>query len=169
MSCFERRGALLLLAGALAGCGFRPLYGEAGGARALLGEVVLQEAATPEDFAYRERLRRRFGLEGADADASGANWRLSWVLRFEDTGVAVTPDADTTRYRLIGAATYRLESSDGSTPPLEGEVTTIGAYDATASTYATRAAAQAERRDLSVELAELTATRLLADAARRTE
>ncbi|QIE56284.1 hypothetical protein G5B40_12920 [Pikeienuella piscinae] len=169
MSCFERRGVLLLMAGALAGCGFRPLYGGNSGAQVLLGGVILQEATAPEDFAYRERLRRRLGLEGANAGANDAGWRLTWVLRFEDSDIAVTPGADTTRYRLIASATYRLESTDDATASVKGEVSAIGAYDATASTFATRAAARAERRDLSVELAELTATQLLADAARRNE
>lgn len=169
MSWCDRRGALLLAAGALAGCGFRSLYGDSSGARDVLGAVLLQEAANPEEFTYRERLRRRLGLEDGGSGVAGASRRLSWSLDFESTGVAVMPNADTTRYRLIASAAYRLESSDGSTPSIEGEVKTIGAYDATASTFATRAAAEAERRDLSIELAELTATRLLAAAARRNE
>lgn len=169
MSWCDRRGALLLVAGALAGCGFRPLYGDGGGARALLGAVMLQEAVSPEDFAYRERLRRRLGLEGAGSGAAGASRQLNWTLEFKSTGVAVTSDADTTRYRLIASAAYRLDSSDGSTPPIEDKVKVIGGYDATASPFATRTAAEAERRDLSVELAELTATRLLAAAARQSE
>lgn len=163
MWCSDRRGALVLLAGVLAGCGFRPLYGEGGGAGRMLGAVALQEAASPEDFAYRERLRRRLG---SDEGAGAPEWRLSWSLRFDETGIAITREADVTRYRLIASAKYTLERLDGSTPPVLGEVRAIGAYDATSSTYSTLSAERAELGDLAVELAELTATRLLADAAR---
>lgn len=164
MWCSDRRGVLVLLAGGLAGCGFRPLYGEGGGADRMLGSVALQEAASPEDFAYRERMRRRLG---PGEESGPAEWRLSWTLRFDETGVAITREADVTRYRLIASAKYMLERVDGSAAPVIGEVRAIGAYDATTSTYATLSAERAELRDLAVELAELTATRLLADAARQ--
>ncbi|WP_340109836.1 LPS assembly lipoprotein LptE [Pikeienuella sp. HZG-20] len=164
MSCFDRRAALTILAGGLAGCGFRPLYGEGGPADAVLGAVALQEALSPEDFAYRERLRRRLDLQSGDASAA---WRLTWALDFESEGVAITSDADTTRYRLTGTARYALSSlRDAAAAPIRGKVSVTGAYDATASAYATRAAETAERREISTELAELTATRLLSSPRR---
>lgn len=149
-------------------CGFRPLYREGGGAEELLGSVSLQEAASPEDFAYRERLRRRFGLTGGGADGGGAARRLVWRLTFEETGVAITRSSDITRYQVTARAEYRLLRSDAADYVVieEGEVKAIGAYDATASVFAARTARRDERARLSTELAELTATRLLATAAR---
>lgn len=160
MSCFDRRATLALLAGGVAGCGFRPLYGQGGPAEGILGAVSLQEAASPEDFAYRERLRRRLDLTDGDQPAT---WRLTWALDFETEGVAITRQADITRYHLTGVARYALASLDREhIEPIHGEVSVTGAYDATASAYATRAAEMTERRQISTELAELTATRLLA-------
>lgn len=160
MSLFDRRAALILLTAA-AGCGFKPLYRKDGGADALLGEVALQEAVTPEDFDYRERLRRRLGLTGAHAPDT-ARWRLDWSLRFEETGVAITRSSDVTRYQVQAFADYLLTPLSDDSEPIRGALKTNGAYDATASAYASRAAKLDERKRLSIELAELTATRLLA-------
>lgn len=161
MSSFDRRSVLILLTAGAAGCGFRPLYRKDGGADALLGDVALREAVTPEDFDYRERLRRRFGLKGAGAPDM-ARWRLDWKLRFEETGVAITRDSDITRYQVQAFAEYQLTPLGGDSNPIQGSLKTNGAYDATASAYASRAAKLDERKRLSIELAELTATRLLA-------
>lgn len=167
MWCSDRRTVIaLILGGGLAGCGFRPLYREGDGAAALLGAVSLQEAASPEDFAYRERLRRRLGLTRQQGGSK--RYRLIWRLSVDEDGLASTRNAETTRYRLTALARYRLldltVDEETESVVTEGTVKTIGAYDATSSVYATRASRRDERARLAVELGELTATRILAAA-----
>lgn len=156
MSSPDRR-AVLALGGAVllaGGCGFRPLYGEAGD---VYGKIALQEANDPDSYAFRERLRRRVGDAG-----EGAELGLSYRIVMEEDGVAVTPDSDVTRYQIAATATWRLTRLSTGEPVQSGEVTTRGAYDATSAPYATRAAQRAEREELSTELAELVAVRVLA-------
>lgn len=159
---FDRRGALLLLfGGALASCGFKPVHREGAAAAGLQGTILLQEAANPEDFAFRERLRRRFG----HANHGEARWLLSWVLIFEENGVAITRSDDITRFRVAGTALWaltRVGAGDGAT--IEGEVRASGGYDATASPYAVLAAARDERERMAIQMAELMATRIFAAA-----
>jgi hypothetical protein len=156
----DRRIFLGGILAALSSCGFRPLYGESNaGADALVGNIELQEATDPESFAYRERLRRRVGDAG-----TGATYHLQWLLRYEETGVAITRTSDVTRLQVTATAQYRLISLADGKPLQEGDVKTVGAYDATAEAYATRAAQRDERQQLAEELAELTVTRILAAA-----
>ncbi len=161
MSCSEagigRRAALALLLGVLAGCGFRPVHGQNEGPTPF-GPVALREADGPEDFAFRERMRRRVGHEPEGA-------RLDFVLRFDPQGVAVTRQADITRYRLRGEADFRLTDPAGAVLA-EGSVAATGGYDAGAGSFAVRAAERRERVRLSEELAELVAVRLLSGASR---
>lgn len=96
MSLSDRRSFLIFGAAALSGCGFRPLYGGKGAQNPLQGAVLLQEAVTPEDFAYRERLRRRFGQTGdQDEQTSDIAWRLAWRLSFSETRTGISPAAIT--------------------------------------------------------------------------
>ncbi len=144
----------------LAGCGFRPLYGEQNaGAAAIVGDVALQEASDPETYAYRERLRRRIGDAGA-----GAVHLLLWEISMEETGVAITRTSDITRYQVVGIAKYRLIAQANGVVVQEGSVKASGAYDATAEAFATRAAMRDERIRIAEELAELSVTRILAAA-----
>lgn len=154
----DRRAALALLGvGALFGCGFRPLHGAGGGAAGLRGAVILAEATDPETYAFRERLRRRFGDAGA-----GAAYRLDYELRMEETGVAITGASDITRHQVAGVARWRLSPLEAGAAPLEGQVRAAGAYDAGSAPFATLSAQRSERRQMATELAERTATRIFA-------
>lgn len=157
----DRRNFLILAASGLAGCGFKPLYSQNGDKNALLGGVTLQEAVTPEDYAFRERLRRRFDQQGAGN--SPDKWQLSWRLVFEEKGVAITRDDEITRHQISASAEYIMNPlAESAQPPVKGITRASGGYDATAEAYATYAARKREYEQLAVELAELTATRLLA-------
>lgn len=159
----DRRNFLIFAASGLAGCGFKPLYSQDGDKNALLGGVALQEAVTPEDYAFRERLRRRFDQQGAGNSAD--RWQLSWRLIFEEKGVAITRDDEITRHQLSASVEYQLVPlSKDAQDPIKGITRTSGGYDATAEAYATYIARRREYEQLAVELAELTATRLLAQA-----
>lgn len=159
MSLSDRRSVLIGLAGlSLSACGFRPLYGEGSGS--LVGRVSVQEAHDPESYAFRERMRRRIGHT-----ADGAALGLGYLIEMEETPVAINPASDVTRYQVVARAEWRLIDLASGALVSEGSVKTNGAYDATAGTFATRSAQKGERERLATELAELVATRLLAEAA----
>lgn len=157
MSSSDRRAVLAGLALTfVAGCGFRPVYGD-GGAGDLVGTVRLQEAFDPESYAFRERMRRRIGH--AEDNAAFA---LAFRLEMTEEPVAINPASDVLRYQVAAVADWRLVRLVDGVPVSEGSVRTSGGYDATAAPFATRAAQKNEREQLATELAELTSARLLA-------
>ncbi|MEM7524897.1 MAG: LPS assembly lipoprotein LptE [Pseudomonadota bacterium] len=156
----RRRAIAALLGGAaLSACGFKPLHRKGGGAAALSGAVRLQEAFDPETYAYRERLRRRFGNAASDAPYS-----LTYELVMEETGVAITQASDVTRFQIAAEARYRLITLADGVVVAEGAVRSAGAYDATAEPFASLSAQRAEREEIAADLAERTVSRLLAEA-----
>lgn len=161
MSSFDRRAALIAIAGGvLAGCGFQPVYRQDGGGAARFGRIILPEARDPESFAFRERALRRLGEAGA-----GADLRLDTTLSITEEAAAITQARDATRYRLAGEARYVLVRMADKLKVTEGVVRANAGYDAAAGAFATRSARVDARQRLAVELAELTAARLLAEAA----
>lgn len=146
------RRTVILAVAAAAGCGFRPLHREEDDRT---GSLSIREAETPEDHAFRERLRRRLG------SATGLSGRIDFALRFDEAGVAITPEANVTRRRVSAAADWRFEPADVG-PTLEGKAASVGGYDAAGEAFPARSAARDERRRLSEDLAERVALRLLA-------
>lgn len=157
MSLCDRRFILTGAAAVLAaGCGFQPMHGAGGPAAGLYGRIALAEAVDPVSFAYRERMRRLLG------DGASAAWRLESRIEIRETGVAVTPASDITRYRLAGLARYRLIALADGRVALEGEIPAETRFDATSGPYATRRARDDAERRLARTLAERAAARILA-------
>ena len=152
MSSFSRRALLVLGAAAgLSACGFRPVYRKGGGAEALRGSVQLPEAADPVSFAYRERIRRRFG-DGGD----GARYLLENRTEISETGIAITQASDVTRYRVLGETSWRLIDRESGEVILEDVAEAFTGFDATSGAFPVREARKAAENRLATELAELT-------------
>ena len=144
-----RRGILVALLG-LAGCGFRPLYGEGTPAAAMTGRVEVAMLDGAPGFAMRERLTQRLGPPAAPTH------RLETALTLNRTGVALTQENVTTRYDVTGVATYRLVPLAGGPPVAAGSVRTVTGYSATrmgsgpkSSTAATPVSGRARKRAAS--------------------
>lgn len=167
MSSFDRRGILRASGAAalwaLAGCGYRPLYGGGESVRSILDRTSYSLPSGRLGFAMREALGRRLG-SGAD----GGEYTLEANLIMEDSGLAITEDSSITRFLLEGRSRYSLTGPDGFAP-LIGDVESVSAYSATGSLYATRTARRdAERRvasDLGVRIATAVAAQLNARGA----
>ena len=158
MSSFDRRWILsAALFSAVAACGFTPTHQKGGGGQVLFGQVVLPEATDPNEFTFRERLRRRFGAPRADAQ-----YRLDSEISLTETELAITQASDVTRYRITATVSWRLVAPGDNTVAYSGEVSTFTGFDATDSALAARAARQAAEKRAVTELAELTAARLAA-------
>ena len=141
-----RRGILVALLG-LAGCGFRPLYGEGMPAAAMAGRVEVAMLDGAPGFAMRERLTQRLGPPAAPAH------RLETTLTLRRTGVALTQENVTTRYDVTGVATYRLVPIAGGPPVAAGSVRTVTGYSAPASEASSAFASRAAERDAEERLA----------------
>lgn len=158
MSSFDRRSILSLgIVAGLSACGFKPVYRKGAGSTDLRGGVLLPEAVDPISFAYRERVRRRFGNAGDQA-----LYLLENVTRIEESGIAITQASDVTRYRVIGETDWRLINRETGEVVLADTASAFTGFDATSSAFSVREARKAAEGRLATELAELTITAITA-------
>ena len=132
-----RAAVLCLCALALAGCGFRPLYGAAnGGPSPGVSLAAIYVEPIPERVGYQ--LRNDL-LDAFDATGSnnGAAYRLKLVLRERTQGVTLERDATITRYNYTLTAHYDLFAAGGTTPIKSGNVSALSAFNVASSPYAT--------------------------------
>lgn len=148
-----RRIALLGLL-ALAGCGFTPVYGTSGSAEVLRDAVSFTSPDTVAGFRLRSRLENRLGR------ATAPIYALDVQLGQTSSPATITEDGDTTRFNLVGDATWALADAAG-TVLASGTVDTFTSYSATGSTVATQSAATDAAARLSVALADLIVARLI--------
>ena len=158
-----RRAVLALLAPAVLGaCGFTPLYGEGAPAAKMAGRVEVAQLYGAPGFALREELTGRLG------PAVNPTHRLEVDLKLTRTGVALTKQNVTTRYDVIGTATYRLVPRAGGPAVAAGEVRAITGYSVPsskiASAFAQRAAEQDAEHRLAIDLADRILQRLALSA-----
>lgn len=107
-----RRLALLGAAGGLAGCGFHPLYAPASGgapgpAAAELAAVYVPVMPERTGQLIRQALQQRF--DGAGTGVA-KRYQLDVSYNVAGEGVAVQRDNSTTRIRLVGTASWVLQT-----------------------------------------------------------
>ncbi|MFP4043495.1 MAG: LPS assembly lipoprotein LptE [Rhodosalinus sp.] len=155
MWCSDRRRLLILgAAGLLAGCGFAPVHGPGGAARALAGQVAMPVPRTRADYLFVRRLEERLG------PASAPRYRLEAPLEITRDSLGTTADGLTTRYQYLGQSAWRLlpaEAGTGAPALAQGRVEGFTGYSSTGSTLATRAA----ERDAEARLATILADRIV--------
>jgi LPS-assembly lipoprotein len=160
----SRRALLAAASSLLAACGFTPLYGPGTPAAEMLGRVEVGPLEGAPGFALREELTGRLG------PATAPTHRLDVELELEEAGVALTQQDITTRFDVIGTATYTLVPLAGGPPVAAGVVRSVTGYSApeseTASAFASRVAGQDAERRLAVDLADQIVQRLALSAGR---
>lgn len=152
MSSFDRR-ALLTGFVALAGCGFRPVYGP--GSDALRNGVQVNTPDSREAFRLKGRIEDRLGPPGGNAH------QLQVTLGLTEEPVGVSTGQDITRYTLRGSAEFALSTMDGVAIS-SGSVRTFVSYSATGTSVSTLAAERDARDRLAIALADQIVTRVLA-------
>lgn len=150
-SCSRRHFLVFGAAAGLSACGFQPVYRKDAAPQALRGAILLPEAVDPVSFAYRERIRRRFGDAG-----DGARYVLENETRLSETGIAITQASDVTRYRVTGETAWRLVDRESGEVVLADTSSAFTGFDATSSAFSAREARNAAEARLAAELAELT-------------
>lgn len=165
MSLLDRRALLTLLAPlALAACGFTPVHAPGGTGDALYGQITIQ---APEDipstsevdsYLLVQNLEQRLGR--ADVGA----YQLDLTLRTRDEGQAITEDSQTTRYSIVGQASYTLTRLSDGKVVASGDEEAFTGYSATGSTVETLAGERDAHQRLMVILADQINTRILSTA-----
>ena len=135
---------------ALAGCGFRPLYGP--GLQPQLAAIYVEPMGERDGYELRNTL---IDLLGSNGQQAGKRYRLTVNLTQSSRGVALRNDAAITRYNDTLYASYVLTDLAGTTITT-GSQTSLSAYNVANSPYATLAA----QRDSSKRAAQDIAQRI---------
>lgn len=152
----SRRSALLW-ALALAGCGFAPVYGPAGGGSKLQGQIAFVVGEDRFDYRLREQLERRLGRTEI------AQYTLSVETELSESPVAIASDNTATRINLPATANFTLMNA-AEEVLAKGSVQTFTSYSATGTSIATRTTKQAAEDRLAGMVADLVVARILAKA-----
>lgn len=143
---------------ALAGCGFTPAYGPAGGASALRGRIALSDPEDRAAFDLHARLEDRLGRAEAPV------FRLDSKIATRRLSGGITEANAVTRFTLEGSADWSLVRLASGEVALRGRAESFTGYSATGSTVAGLAAEEDARARLMRILADQIATRLIAAA-----
>ena len=146
------------LAAALAACGFQPAYAPGDPARALQGQVEVADPSDKYGFDLVTRLEERMGR------ASDPKYRLGYVIKACETGVAITPENVITRYQVVGKIDYTLTNLDTGKVVTSGETNSFTSYSAAGNTVSTLTDEASARTRLMTILADQIMTRLIATA-----
>lgn len=149
-----------LAIGALAGCGFQPLYGQNG-----KGQAAAAKGTTLSDMAYvkvaaipdrvgqlvHNHLRDRIHPKGT---ANRPVFRLSTTLSESREGLAFQQDNSATRYNLRLSAQFTLTDTRDGAELLRGSFRAISAYNVVRSDYANLVSLKDARRRAAHSVAE---------------
>jgi len=151
----------LLIAGVLvAGCGFRPLYGEGGGP----GEEIVRESFAgitveePSDRLSQELRNHLIGTLTPRGLSDTPRYALRFELAEDIEGFAFRQDRAVTRERVKLDASIVLVDLETDEPVLRDHATAWAAYDIVQSDYANVVA----RRDATSRAADQLAERIVA-------
>jgi len=140
--------AIVSLAG-LSGCGFTPLYGDAGA-----GSSLSRIAVTTQDdrlgYRVREQLDDALGRDGSESPL----WRLQTALEQSRRPLGRRIDDTATRYELTVRGAWTLTPAGGGVA-IAGVETVTTTYAAADQPYAAIAAQQDGEERAAAELARL--------------
>jgi LPS-assembly lipoprotein len=153
----SRRNLLLMLI--LAGCGFKPALGTDGAAQKLMGRVWPAVPLDQYGFDFVKQIEARLGrVQVRDYD-------LTYSITTSTDGVALTADGATTRYNMVGIATWTLTRNVDGVRIAGGRVDSFASYSATGSTVAGVSAREDTERRLMTILADQVVARMMAASA----
>jgi LPS-assembly lipoprotein len=144
-----KRALLLLGLLPLAGCGFRPLYGDAR-LEPQLASVFVEPVAERDGYELRNTLINLLGSNGREG---GKTYRLKIVLTETNQGVVLQNDATITRYNDTLTANYSLRDAKGA-EVAHGAQTSLSSYNVVTSPYATLSAQQDADKRAAQDIAE---------------
>jgi LPS-assembly lipoprotein len=149
-----RIAALTLVALALSGCGFRPLYGTMGAnpAGQRIFAAIYVEPITQERVGYDLR-NKLIDLLRGPARAQDATYRLEVTITETREGVALQNDSTITRYDLAFTAKYKLTDAKLNIVT-QGQETTLESFDVAQSPYASLTGQEEAEKRAAQDIAE---------------
>ncbi|MGE0828344.1 MAG: LPS assembly lipoprotein LptE [Hyphomonadaceae bacterium] len=151
------RALFFLLAFAVAGCGFSPLYAPPPGGGPVIGAVSIGTIPGKAGHVLRNELTRMLAAEGADGPAQP----LEIALRERVSRLGLRTDESASRADLTLTARYTLTPPQGR--PVRGTVQSVATYVIPTAAFAEIAAQDDARERAAEELAR----RIRADLALR--
>ncbi len=139
MSWSRRRalGLALLPAAALAGCGFRPMYGRRGRATlAEMGTIRIDPARDRVGHVVRNEIIERMTPRG---EPRVARYTLSYTTRLTEAQLAIQDDDSITRFRLRLTVNFSLLEIASGAVIYRDRTRAVGSYNAVSSDFATLA------------------------------
>ena len=158
MWSFNRRSFCLGVLAALPACGFTPVYGPDGGGTALQGQVVVDAPKSRDAYLLTRALETRLGQPGP------GRYGLSYSISVGTQSIGISKSNETTRYNLLGNATFALRNLETRAVVTSGRVSNFVGYSASGSTVSTRASEVEARERLMTILADQIIARLLVAA-----
>ncbi len=155
MSSFNRR-FLILAAGALAGCGFEPALAPGGAGDAIRGKIRIDDPTDRNTFLFIKRFEERNGT------SSGDDYVMRVTIRTRDEGGAINQAQETTRFNVIGTATFSVSASGSERVLTKGTVESFTSYSATGTTVSTMTTERDAKERLMIILADQVLARLTA-------
>jgi LPS-assembly lipoprotein len=151
MRMLAPRGLALALVSSLglAGCGFTPLYGDAG-AGTSLSRIAVVAQDDRLGYRVREQLEDALGRDGSKTPL----WRLETTLEQSRRPMGRRIDDTATRYELTVRGSWTLTPTTGGAP-ITGVETVTTTYAAADQPYAAIAAQQDGEERAAAELARL--------------
>ncbi len=154
---FSRRIFLAALAPlVLVACGFTPVYAPGGSGLALQNAVLAAEPRDKPAFDLVERIEERLG------PPDNPKYALTYTIKLNPVGVAVTTDNAITRYNLTAKVAWALSDVITGTRLTGGIATNFTSYSATGSTVAGLAAQEDATLRLMRMIADQIISQLLA-------
>lgn len=161
---FDRRhiggfSVSLLLALAVGGCGFEPVY--KGGARGVTVPQMAAISVAPIDDRLGQVVRNHLlDLLTPKGTPARPLYRLEVKLRETKDGLALEQDESVTRFNLTLHATFEMNDLRTDRKILEGSTRAIAAYNVVRSDYANLIAERDARSRSSQEVAQEIKTRI---------
>ncbi len=155
MSSFNRRAFCIAALAAIPACGFAPVYGPGGAGTALQGKVLVDAPITRDAYLLTRELETRLGR------ANPGRYGLSYAIDVDTESIAISKDNVTTRFNLLGEATYALRDFETNEVITSGRVNNFVGYSASGSTVAAQASEGDARERLMTILADQIVTRLI--------
>jgi len=145
----------LAFALALSGCGFRPLYGsygaDPGGQRVFATIYVAPIELERAGYELRNSL---IDILEASANPQNAIYQLNVKLNEKSEGIALNTTGSVTRYNYTLTAHYELMDARKGVMLVQGDESTLSAYNVVTSPYATLIAKQDAQKRAATDIAE---------------
>ncbi len=169
MAGLARRSVLVLAAGGLAGCGFRPLLGRRDGApsvQAVLSTIRIDRIGEDRQRRLGQILRNELiDRFSAGRGLQPARYALDITLEQDITALVIQSSNTVTRSSLVVSAVFELSDLASGEVLLRSTASATGSHDIVVSEYASQVARQETAhkavRDLAGTITEFLSFHLL--------